>query len=65
MTSHLKSGRVGVIFSILLVFLEALKLFIIDRDCGDDLQVTYRLFGGYPFHQEVLEKVSFEPIVLY
>ena len=42
--------------------LEALKLFIIDRD---DLQATYRLFGGYPFHQEVLEKVSFEPSVFY
>ena len=44
---------------------EALKLFIIDRDAGDDLQATYRLFGGYPFHQEVLEKVSFEPSVFF
>ena len=42
--------------------LEALKFFIIDRD---DLQATYRLFGSYPFHQEVLEKVSFEPSVFY
>ena len=41
--------------------IEALKLFIIGTDGGDDLQTTYRLFGGYPFHQEVLEKVSFEP----
>ena len=35
--------------------LEALKLFIIDRDSGDDLQATYRLSGGYSFHQELLE----------
>ena len=45
--------------------LEALKLFTIDRDGGDDLQATYRLFGGYPFHQELLEKVSLEPSMFY
>ena len=45
--------------------LEALKVFIIDRDGGDDLQATYILFGGNPFHLEVQEKVSFEPSVLY
>ena len=44
--------------------LEALKLFI-DRDGGDDLQATYRLFGSCPFHQEVPEEVSFEQSVFY
>ena len=34
----------------------AFKLFIIDKDGGHDLEATYRLLGGYPFHQEVLEK---------
>ena len=45
--------------------LEALKLFIIDRHCGNDLQATYRLFGGYLFRQEIPEKISFEPSVFY
>ena len=29
----------------------AFKLVIIDKDGGHDLEATYRLLGGYPFHQ--------------
>ena len=43
--------------------LEALKVFNIGKDGGDELQAAYRVFGSYPFYQEVLEKVSFEPSV--
>lgn len=63
MASHLESVQVGRIFGIPLI--GAFKLFIIDKDGGHDLEATYRLLGGCPFHQEVLDKKSYEPNVLY